>query len=162
MRSDYMLYAMGVIFFILTGVVTVYSIEQQQLWIVATAVLGLVFVGLGYWQRPSLAVSTTATSPVIVPQPATPAQPVTTEPATTEPVKEEKTEQIIEVPPPTKGLTKVKGIGEKRAEQLKALGIKSVEELAKASGRDLARKLKISPKITGKWVENAKGLVEKS
>jgi predicted flap endonuclease-1-like 5' DNA nuclease len=56
---------------------------------------------------------------------------------------------------------KVKGIGEKRAEQLKALGISSAEDLAKASVEDLATKLKVSPKFTGKWIENSKQLVKK-
>jgi polyhydroxyalkanoate synthase len=71
--------------------------------------------------------------------------------------------ETIEKPAPTvKGLTEVKGIGEKRADQLKNIGISSVEDLAKASADDLAAKLKISPKITKVWIENAKKLVEKS
>jgi predicted flap endonuclease-1-like 5' DNA nuclease len=80
----------------------------------------------------------------------------------TEVMKEEKVETVVEVAPQKMELTKVKGIGEKRAEQLKALGISSVEDLAKASVEDLAEKLKISPKITGRWIENAKKLLEKS
>jgi predicted flap endonuclease-1-like 5' DNA nuclease len=58
-------------------------------------------------------------------------------------------------------LTMVKGIGGKRAEQLEALGINSVQDLAKASAKDLASKLKISPKITGRWVGTAKEMVRK-
>ena len=58
----------------------------------------------------------------------------------------------------TMDLTQVKGIGEKRATQLKALGINSVDDLAKASAKTLAAKLKISPKIASKWIESAKEL----
>jgi predicted flap endonuclease-1-like 5' DNA nuclease len=57
-------------------------------------------------------------------------------------------------------LTQVKGIGEKRAAQLKALGINSVEDLAKASATAIARRLQISPKITKKWIASAKELVK--
>lgn len=57
-------------------------------------------------------------------------------------------------------LTQVKGIGEKRATQLKALGINSVEDLAKASAKTIAKKLQISPKITKKWIASAKKLVK--
>lgn len=162
MRSDYMLYAVAVIFFILTGVVAAYYVEQQ-LWIVTTAVLGLVFIGLGYSQRPRPTTPTITTSPTmttpatIPPPPAPPTQPVTTEIA-----KEEIIEPTVEAPPPRPGLTEIKGIKDKRAAQLKALDINSIEDLAKASAKDLATKLKISPKITGKWIENAKEIVRKS
>ena len=40
------------------------------------------------------------------------------------------------------GLTQVKGIGEKRAAQLKTNGILSIEDLAKSNVADLASKLK--------------------
>jgi predicted flap endonuclease-1-like 5' DNA nuclease len=53
-------------------------------------------------------------------------------------------------------LTSVKGIGEKRASQLNSLGINTVEELANASVEDLAKNLKVSPKIVAKWIEAAK------
>ena len=165
MRSDYMLYAVAIIFFILTGVVAAYYVEQQ-LWIVTTAILALVFIGLGYSQRPRPTTPTTpitttppvAITPTIVPPPpAPPAQP-----ATTEVVKEEKIEPIAEAAPPRPGLMEIKGIKEKRAAQLKALGINTLEDLAKASAKDLGTKLQISLKITGKWIESAKQIVEKS
>ena len=57
-------------------------------------------------------------------------------------------------------LTQVKGIGEKRATQLKALGINNVDELSKASAKTLAKKLKISPKTVDNWIANAKELVK--
>jgi len=65
------------------------------------------------------------------------------------------------VQPTAGGLTDVKGIGEKRASQLRALGILSVEDLSKASAKDLATRLKISPKITDKWIQNAREIEQK-
>jgi predicted flap endonuclease-1-like 5' DNA nuclease len=160
-----MLYAVAIIFFILTGVVAAYYSTEQQLWIVTTAVLGLAFIGLGYTQRPkptsTLTTSTSATKTTAITVPA-PLPPSLAQPTATETVKEEKTETVTEARPPTIGLTEVKGIKEKRAAQLKALGINTLEDLAKASAMDLGTKLQISPKITGKWIENAKEILNKS
>jgi predicted flap endonuclease-1-like 5' DNA nuclease len=58
-------------------------------------------------------------------------------------------------------LTEVSGIGEKRATQLNALGIFNVDDLAKAQAEDLAKSLKVSPKIVAKWVMGAKQLLQK-
>lgn len=58
-------------------------------------------------------------------------------------------------------LTRVKGIGEKRAKQLKALGIATVADLSVASAEELAEKLQISPKITSQWIQNARNLLLK-
>jgi predicted flap endonuclease-1-like 5' DNA nuclease len=153
MRSDYALYAVAIIFFIITMTVLVYPPDFKELWIVTTAVLGLLFIGLGYTQRPK-------------PQAAAPPPPTPTPSPVTETAKEEKTEIIVEAAPVSmplvSELTKVKGIGAKRSEQLNALGINTLEDLAKASAEDLASKLKISPKITGKWISEAKKLTEKS
>ena len=63
---------------------------------------------------------------------------------------------------PSIDVINVKGIGPKRAERLKELGIHTVEELSKASAEELAKKLKVSPKITSKWVTEAKRLMEES
>jgi predicted flap endonuclease-1-like 5' DNA nuclease len=147
MRSDYALYVVAVIFFILTGIVSIYQIEYRELWIVATAVLGIFFVGLGYTQRPK---AETKTTTIEAPPPM---------PTATQIVHEEIPKETT---PTGRELTEVKGIGAKRAEQLKALNIVSVEDLAKASAKELASKLKVSPKITERWIENAKKLVEKS
>jgi predicted RecB family nuclease len=79
-------------------------------------------------------------------------------------VEEKKIEPspVIEIKQATHELLEVKGIKDKRALQLKAVGINTVEDLAKASPTDLATKLKIAPYFTGKWIENAKQIVEKS
>jgi predicted flap endonuclease-1-like 5' DNA nuclease len=164
MRSDYMLYVVAIIFFVLTGAVAAIYWTEQQLWIVTTGVLGLVFIGLGYTQRPKHAMpptTTTTTTSLATTAPLPPALPP--KPTQTEAVKEETPTPMptVEALPPTPEIMKVKGIGEKRAAQLKALGINSIEDLARTSAKDLATKLQISPKITGKWIENAKGIAEK-
>jgi predicted flap endonuclease-1-like 5' DNA nuclease len=156
MRSDYALYVLAIILFILSGVMAAYQAQEQQLWIVTTAVLGFVFMGLGYLQRPKhTTIEPTAT---ITTQPPLSSA---TQPTVRE-VEEKGEKSSVEIEPSAIELTKVKGIGEKRAQQLRTLGISSVEDLAKASEKDLARKLKISSKITGKWIGNAKEIVEKS
>ncbi|MEM3580810.1 MAG: helix-hairpin-helix domain-containing protein [Candidatus Bathyarchaeia archaeon] len=162
MRSDYALYTVAIIFFIITGIVFAVQIDQtyKSLGIIATSVLGIFFIGLGYTQRPKAKVQTVAAPPLPPPPPTQPVQPVQPSPAPTPTVAVE--EKVVEVAPTGTPLTKVKGIGEKRSEQLKALGINTVEELAKASAKELALKLKISPKITQRWIENAKRLTEKS
>jgi predicted flap endonuclease-1-like 5' DNA nuclease len=161
MRSDYALYVVAIIFFILTAIVLAYQVELRELWITTTAILGLLFIGLGYTQRPK-----PRPMAIKAPPPSSPsaAPPAPAPPPAVEIMKEEKSEIVVEaIPaPPMMELTKVKGIGEKRKEQLKALNVSSVEDLAKASAEDLASKLKISPKITGKWIENAKQLLQKS
>lgn len=171
MRSDYVLYVVAVIFFIMTAAVATYAVTQQ-LWIVTTAVIGLAFIGLGYTQRPKPAAATMTTS-APPPPPSTPqqqqqqVQPEVIEPIqpiVAEVAKQEEAAPIVQAPQPEPaggGLTEVKGIGEKRAAQLKALGINSIEDLAKASAKDLAAKLNISPKITNKWTENAKEIGQK-
>ena len=157
MRSDYALYAVAIIFFILTAI-TAFTLAglEQSLSVVSTTVLGLLFIGLGYTQKPKPQAIT------VEARPQTPAPEMPTPSPVPEVMKEEKVETVVEVAPQKMELTKVKGIGEKRAQQLKALGISSVEDLVKASAEDLAEKLKISPKITGRWIENAKKLLEKS
>jgi predicted flap endonuclease-1-like 5' DNA nuclease len=163
MRSDYALYLVAIIFFIITAMsFALMTAEfERNLSVVTTAILGLLFIGLGYTQRPRPQAKAIQTPP-----PPAPAQTLTapTPSPAVEVVTEEKPAIIVEAKParPMMELTQVKGIGEKRKEQLKALNISSVEDLAKASAEDLASKLKISPKITGKWIENAKQLLEKS
>ncbi|MBX5328744.1 MAG: hypothetical protein QHH18_05530 [Candidatus Bathyarchaeota archaeon] len=150
MRSDYALYGVAIILFVITAIFVTYRFEYYELSAVTTTVFGLLFLGLGYAQRPK-ARAATIESP--------PPPPVST---ATEIVQEAKPETVVEVAPPKIELTTVKGIKEKRAAQLKALGIHTVEDLAKASANDLGAKLKISPKITEKWIASAKELLEKS
>jgi predicted flap endonuclease-1-like 5' DNA nuclease len=170
MRSDYALYAVAVILFILTGVVAVYA-ATQQLWIVTTAVVGFVFIGLGYWQRPQQETTLQTTTQKPTPIMTTPINVLTPPPPPPTPKAAEVMQEttikpevppVIEIRPPSVGLLDVKGIKEKRAQQLKAIGINTVEDLAKASPQDLATKLKIAPYFTGQWIENAKKIATKS
>jgi predicted flap endonuclease-1-like 5' DNA nuclease len=198
MRSDITLYIVAAFFFIITAISAILIVEaERSLWIITTAVLGILSVGLGYSQRSRAIVpaqtvkqATISAEPIaIAPQTApveekapeiqaaptieatpvieTPIQPLDTE---TQPVIEAPPAPIIpQEPAPAiqtetapnetaqeSPLTKIKGIGEKRATQLNALGISTIEELAKASAEDVAKSLKISPKIVAKWVDGAK------
>jgi len=55
-------------------------------------------------------------------------------------------------------ITHIKGIKEKRAAQLRSLGIANPKDLAKSSANDIAHRLKISPKIVENWIAEAKQL----
>lgn len=159
MRLDYALYAVAVILFILTGV-GVYMAES--LWIVTTAVLGLVFIGIGYWQRPheeAIAQNTPQTTITTMPPTVSVTAPP---PPPSVPKAETRPIPVVETKLPSAALLGVKGIKEKRAKQLKTLGINTVEDLAKASPEDLAAKLKIAPYFTSQWIENAKKIIAKS
>lgn len=59
-------------------------------------------------------------------------------------------------------ITEVSGIGPKRAEQLRSLGINTAHDLASASPESLAAKTGISPKITEQWIEQAKKLMKQA
>lgn len=168
MRSDYALYAVAVILFIVTGVAAYAA--TASLWIVTTAVVGFVFIGLGYWQRPhqetSLQTTTQTPKPImttpinVIAPPPPPPTLKAAEVTEDTPIKPEVA-PVVEIKPPSVGLLDVKGIKEKRAQQLRTIGINTVEDLAKASPEDLATKLKIAPYFTGQWIENAKKIVTK-
>ena len=163
MRLDYTLYILAVLFFLITAVAIL--AETESLWVVTAVVLGILSVGLGYYQRPKAKAE--ACQPAVpLPQATMPQTPQVT---TVEAPKEEKIETptettaVMEAPTPaapTMELTQVKGIGEKRATQLKAIGINGIDELAKASAEDIAKSLKISPKIVQKWIAGAKELAK--
>ena len=181
MRMDYILYVVAIVFFIVTLTALVYPPNMQSVWIVSTVVVGLAFVGFGYTQRPRTTASSMQTGIIessssqaqqpkaqteLQPEPQTaiatavPTQPIAAEPikpAIVEPIKPIVEEPVVEQLQSSENiLTKVKGIGEKRATQLNAIGVRSIQDLANASPKDLAAKLNISPKITRKWVDNAK------
>jgi predicted flap endonuclease-1-like 5' DNA nuclease len=185
MRLDYTLYVLAVVFFLITAVsfVMVTAQPERNLWVLTTVVLALFSIGLGYYERPKAEITA-------VPQPeVSPVTAITEDAHAKEAYTAENVEKTLETPTmpesttpvpmqviapipvptpppaetpatPTIDLTEVKGIGEKRAAQLKALGISSIDELAKASAEDIATKLKISPKIVEKWITGAKELVK--
>jgi predicted flap endonuclease-1-like 5' DNA nuclease len=163
MRSDYALYTVALIFFAITIISFVVLSElERNLSVVATVVLGLLFVGLGYTQRPRTKAETLQAPPSLLAVNPPPSIAETVEAA-----GQQKTETSVEPVPVSAEvakieLTAVKGVKERRAEQLKTLGIHSVEDLANASAEDLAEKLKISAKFTAQWIENAKELLARS
>jgi predicted flap endonuclease-1-like 5' DNA nuclease len=163
MRLDYVLYVVAILCFIIAGAAAYAAITS--LWIYTTFVLGLAFIGVGYTQRPR---GSTATQIAVAPPPPPPTQPTpkATEPTVQTKIEDKKVEPppapVIEVKPTTVGLLDLKGIKEKRAQQLKAIGINTVEDLANASPEDLAAKLKIAPYFTGQWINNAKEVLKKS
>lgn len=167
MRSDYLLYAVALICFIITGLIFALALTDlniRNLSVLTTVILGLLFIALGFSQRPK---PKTPSFEIAIPRPTpapapTPVQEVVQRP------RPEMVETAPEVAPvvaqikPVMDITSVKGIKEKRAEQLKALGINTVEDLANASANELAAKLKISSYFTDKWIQNAKELIGKS
>ena len=171
MRLDYTLYILAAVLLIMTVVpfvapIGVETTETQSLWVISTVVLGLLSIGLGYSQKPKTEAQScqAAVRPVqeTIPQ----AQPAATLEASEE-VAVTRVKAVTKKAAPVATpaiaatpLTQVKGIGEKRAVQLKTLGINTVEDLSKASAITVAKKLKISRKIVDNWVTNAKDLVK--
>ena len=211
MRLDYALYTLAAVFFVLAIIFAIsLTGTDQTIWVVASSLLGILSLSLGFVKRPKSVEEINKPNPVM-PMPA----PQPTEAATLETAKESPKETPTETrkeeelsspviqaaetpviqepkitqepgisamqpiilqqkpePPantvssqefnePLMALTEVNGIGEKRASQLKAVGINNVNDLATASAVDLAKTLKISPKIVAKWVDSAKQLQQK-
>jgi predicted flap endonuclease-1-like 5' DNA nuclease len=154
MRLDYAAYVLAVVFLVLAAVSYVIVAEPttKTVAVATTFVLGFFSLGLGYYEKPK-------TEQASSPSAAAPQAPQV---ATLEAPEEEKVEAAeVLAPAAASGLalTRVKGIGEKREAQLRAIGINTVEELAAASVEDVAAKLKVYPKIVANWVAAAKELV---
>ena len=176
MRLDYTLYVLAALLLIITAVpfiapIGVETTETKSLWVVATVVMGLLSIGLGYSQRPKTEAQACQPSMTTAPEPQE-TMPQTQPAAVVEAPKEEtvapaekaaiakKATDVASPAVATMALTQVKGVGEKRAVQLAALGINSVEDLSKASSAAVAKKLKVSPKIVDSWIANAKKIVK--
>jgi len=59
-------------------------------------------------------------------------------------------------------LTMAKGIGPKKAEQLKRLRIDTVEHLAKVSAKRLSAKTGVSQKAVRRWIQEADELIKEA
>lgn len=175
MRSDYLLFALAAVFFIMTAASLILVIDQTEksLWVVGTVVVGLFSASLGLYFRPKAQMTTGPVAEAPAPEPGavspanveTPdsitATQVAIVPATTHALAPIPTVTTIPVEASSAAesqLTKVIGINSKRAAQLNALGINSLNDLAQASAEDLAKGLMISPKITRMWIGSAKKL----
>ena len=149
MRSDYALYVVAIICFILAAVVFAgYPGMTEDISMVTTAVLvvlALISAGAGYLVRPEEMVSPPPTRPP-APKPSTPLSAATPKTTTNPPIE----------------ITEVKGIGQRRAERLRTLGINTAQDLAKSSATLLAADMGISSKITNNWVREAERLVEEA
>ena len=55
---------------------------------------------------------------------------------------------------------RAQGIGPKRAEELKAAGVKTVSDLAKRSAKNLSEKTGISIKDISRWIVQANEMIE--
>lgn len=53
-------------------------------------------------------------------------------------------------------LTEIRGIGPRKAEELKAAGVNAVSDLARASAKNLSQKTGISKKTISRWIAEAK------
>jgi len=139
MRADIPLYVIAVICFISAIILHLYppAGSEPSAYTVILAVLGAIFAGVGYSMRPRQIETVEAVK----------------ETTAKEAVTETETKSSLQ-------LVDVKGIGPKRAEQLRSIGIQSVEELAKQSSEELSKKANVSTKIAGKWIEEAKKTLE--
>jgi len=140
MRADIPLYIIAVICFGLAVGLYLYSTMISEIvstYTVILAVLGAIFAGVGYSMRPRQIETVEAVK----------------ETTAKEAVTKTETKSSLK-------LVDVKGIGPKRAEQLRSIGIQSVEELAKQSSEELSKKANVSTKIAGKWIEEAKKTLE--
>ena len=57
-------------------------------------------------------------------------------------------------------LTEIKGIGHRRARELKAAGVRTVSDLAKRSAKNLSEKTGIPIKTISKWIVQANEMIE--
>ena len=72
-----------------------------------------------------------------------------------------KAYRVVKATPPERDidLREVKGIGQKRAEQLKAAGFDSVQKLAESKTQYLAEAIGISENRANNWIQSAKTLL---
>ena len=94
--------------------------------------------------------------PAPVSLPATTAPPPVTVPISVSPTAPTLESTTSPAPIAKSDLTLIRGINEKRADQFKANGINTIQDLSTASAEDLAAKLGVSPKIVKMWVGSAK------
>ncbi|MCW4009665.1 MAG: helix-hairpin-helix domain-containing protein [Candidatus Bathyarchaeota archaeon] len=114
-------------------------------------------------ETPQAEVQTEAPQPETAPEPASPmeSESVAEEPKPETPtVTEEAPKAEVQAAPVANAFSQIRGINQKRAEQLASNGVTSIEELANASADELAEKLGVSPRIVKMWIGCAKKLVK--
>jgi hypothetical protein len=155
MRSDYALYVVAIICLALATVV--FATNQAGIPLMAPpidvvtmgvlVVLGVISTGAGYLIRPG---------EMILGRPSEPLQPELRSESSTQPTPSQS--KSTRAPPIN--ITEIRGIGQKRAEQLRALGINTAQDLVETTASTLADKIELSPKVTRKWVSEAKRLIK--
>ena len=166
MRLDYTMYALAIVFFIITAVSFALVTEQngRSLYVVSAVVLGVLSITFGYFMRPKTKANNM--NQLTTPTPSAPQSAVTIEGllAAAPKVEASMEETLINSSPVSKvpelEFAQIRGINKTRATELMANGIKNLKDLAKASPEDLAAKLKVSPKIVKMWIGSAKKLVK--
>ncbi|MCX8150812.1 MAG: hypothetical protein N3D85_04865 [Candidatus Bathyarchaeota archaeon] len=166
MRLDYTFYVLAVVFFSITALSFVLVTEQngRNLYVMSTAIVGILCGVIGFFMRPKPQTKTTsqetsAAPPQEAPQPtltvATPAAP-----STKTPVVEPQEKPSVVTTDAALELTQIRGISKVRADQLRANGIENLKALSEASPEVLAEKLQVSPKIVKMWIGSAKKLIK--
>jgi predicted flap endonuclease-1-like 5' DNA nuclease len=157
LRFDIVFYALGIVCFIFTALmIPLFGVTLLPVaFLIVFLLFGLLFMAFGYSTRPRHYRIIRPSKPPEIKIEEKPLQPpeITETPTTPQPPPSEPSKPPME-------LTRIKGIGPKRVAALNALQIMSVEDLAKFSAEELADKLKISSKITAKWVEQAQNLLK--
>jgi len=153
LRFDIVFYLVGIVCFILAvfipwylGIGPIPAGLIPAAFVIVFILFGIFFISFGYSLRPR---KFKIVSPTRLPE-----------------IKpEEKPPQPQPQPEPSKpltDLTRIKGIRLKRIAQLRDLQITSVKDLAQYSAEELSRKMKVSSKITAKWIEQAQNLLKES
>jgi len=147
MRTDYPLYILAVIC-ILFSVVLWSLYQEQYLYAITLLIIGIIFAITGYALRPKVTIRTRIEEKRVE---TAEREEVSTPPAP--PTIPKETKEV--------NLTEIKGIGPKRANQLKKLGISTAEDLAKMDPQELSSKVGISQTAAQRWIERAKKTLEK-
>jgi predicted flap endonuclease-1-like 5' DNA nuclease len=157
LRFDIVFFVLGIVSFIFAALmIPLFGVTLLPVaFLIVFLLFGLLFMAFGYSTRPRhYRITTPSKPPEAKIEEKPPQPPETTEtPTTPQPPSPKPSKPLME-------LTRIKGIGPKRVTALNALQIMSVEDLAKFSAEELADKLKISSKITAKWVEQAQNLLK--
>ncbi|UCE43673.1 MAG: helix-hairpin-helix domain-containing protein [Candidatus Bathyarchaeota archaeon] len=156
MRSDYALYIVAIICFILATITfatnsTGYLLMEpliSTITIAALVILSIISAGAGYLIRPE---------EIMLAPPQHPPPKNPSEASRTTMIYPPKTALA-----PPFNIMQIRGIGPMRAEQLRALGINTVQDLAETTAATLADKTELSPKIIRKWIIEAKRLIRET
>lgn len=163
MRLDMVFYVLAITCFVFAAlIVPLLGVTLLPVaFLIVLLLFGMLFSAFGYSTRPRhYRIVTPSKSTETKTEEEPPQVPETIEtPTQPEPPLAQQAKKPELAKPPI-GLTRIKGIGPKRIAALNALQIMSEEDLAKFSPEELADKLKISSKITAKWVEQVHNLVK--